>query len=88
MAWPWFAKAQKEAPAGWAGSARTRDWPAAMLVPPPAKLMAGKDWTLRDEPVGQDVMNCEAKVKTARGPRAVSKAFGTGTALLAVRMKV
>jgi hypothetical protein len=48
----------------------------------------GKAWILRLEPAGQDLMNPAARVKTARGPRGVSKAAGTGTALEATRMKV
>lgn len=43
---------------------------------------------LRLEPVGQEVMNCEASVKTERGSSGVSKALGTGIALEAMRMKV
>ena len=42
MVWPWLANAQKAAPCGWLGSASTSAWPAAMLVPPPARAIAGE----------------------------------------------
>jgi hypothetical protein len=42
----------------------------------------------RLEPEGQDDMNAEARVKTERTPRGVSKAEGMAADFVAVRMKV
>jgi hypothetical protein len=42
----------------------------------------------RLEPEGQDDMNAEARVKTERTPRGVSKGEGTAADFVAVRMKV
>lgn len=51
-------------------------------------MIAGKGVMARLEPEGQDDMNAEARVKTERTPRGVSKAEGMAADFVAVRMKV